>query len=175
MVHCWVIVERWQDNFSIFHNFEEGRRQSAGTETYWTLRVCHSKKECRNDRLIRSISSLKCLETKTFWQRLSYRREDEDRGGASGDAFVVVALYLGYVVAKVPAVVHPTVAAKYNWTQLFPGSLQQRWNCLESSPKILNGQARTESGVSLNKRFCHKFFSSTGRWAVKQQGEISKK
>ena len=58
------------------------------------------------------------------WLVPTYRGEDEDGGGAAGNALVVVVLYLGDVVAEVAAVVHTAVAAKYkvqrNQSELIP-------------------------------------------------------
>ena len=75
--------------------------------------------------LICSIPALKmCVRhiheplSKSSRYALSYRREDEDGGGAAGNAFVVVALYLSDVVAQVAAVVHPAVAAKRHNSEL---------------------------------------------------------
>ena len=56
----------------------------------------------------------------TSWFLRTYRGEDEDGGGAAGNALVVVVLNLGDVVAEVAAVVHTAVAARYRGVQRIP-------------------------------------------------------
>ena len=79
-----------------------------------------------------------------WFLRSTYRGEDEDGGGAAGNALVVVVLYLGDVVAEVAAVVHTAVAAKYNANRQ---SLFQWIVSIEPPPRICHAKSAKYSKV----------------------------